>query len=165
MACATLAGSSSMTLSQYLRPSVRVGDAMITLHFAKLSPHGAARVSPSIVVQDRAEAILLEQRIAAEAEQVEVERLVGLLLAVAVDFDGDRLRRLAGDEGQGAGLGAVVIVAGRGGTVQASGAAGGWSRVSPSSPSSLDGQRQRYRIAEDAVAVLGLGEQRVGAGR
>src|SRR5262245_4763584 len=51
------------------------------------APSAAWRVS-SIVVQDRAEAaILLEQRIAAEPEQVEVERLVGLLLAVAPDFD------------------------------------------------------------------------------
>jgi hypothetical protein len=31
--------------------------------------------------------------------QVEAERLVGLLLAVALDFDGDGLRRLAGGEG------------------------------------------------------------------
>ena len=51
---------------------------------------------PSIVVQDRAEAAVLgEERIAAVAEQVEVERLVGLL-AVALDFDGDGLRCLAG---------------------------------------------------------------------
>ncbi len=43
-----------------------------------------------------AEAALLgEQRIAAEAEQVEVERLVGLPLVVALPFDGDRLRGLA----------------------------------------------------------------------
>jgi len=40
----------------------------------------------SIVVQDRAEAAVLgEQDIAAEAEQVEIERFVGLLLAVALD--------------------------------------------------------------------------------
>ena len=58
----------------------------------------------SIVVQNRAEAAVLgEQRIAAVAEQVQVERLVGLLLAVALDFDGDGLRRLAGSEGQRAG--------------------------------------------------------------
>jgi hypothetical protein len=51
----------------------------------------------SIVVQDRAEAALLgEQRMAAEAEQVEGERLVDLLLAVALAFDGDRPGRLAG---------------------------------------------------------------------
>jgi hypothetical protein len=51
----------------------------------------------SIVIQDRADAtILAEQRIAAVAEQVQVERLVGLLLVVALDFDRDRLRRLAG---------------------------------------------------------------------
>jgi hypothetical protein len=64
----------------------------------------------SIIVQDRAEAAILgEERIAAVAEQVEVERLVGLLLAVALDFDRDCLRRLAGGEGQRAGLGDVIL--------------------------------------------------------
>src|SRR5262245_30261779 len=73
---------------------------------------------PSIVVQDRAEAAVPgEQGIAAEAEQVEGERLVGLPLAVALDLDRDRLRRLAGGEGQRAGPGDVVVVAGRGGAV------------------------------------------------
>ena len=67
---------------------------------------------PSIVVQDCAEAAVLgELCIATEFEQVEVERLVGLLLAVALDFDGDGLRRLAGGEGQRAGLGALVAFA------------------------------------------------------
>ena len=43
-----------------------------------------------IVVQDRAEAAVLgEQRVAAAIEQVQVERLVGLLLAVALDCDVD----------------------------------------------------------------------------
>src|ERR1041384_637302 len=52
----------------------------------------------SVVVQDGADAAVLgEQRIAAEPEQVEVERLVRLVLAVALDFDGDRHRRLAGE--------------------------------------------------------------------
>jgi hypothetical protein len=55
----------------------------------------------SIVIQDRAEAAVLgEQRTAAVAEQVQVERLVGLLLAVALDGDG--LGRLAGGESQSA---------------------------------------------------------------
>src|SRR5438552_4133136 len=63
-------------------------------------------VCRSIVVQDRAEAATLrEQRVAAVAEQVQVEGLVGLLLAVALDFDRDRLGRLAGGEGQRAGRG------------------------------------------------------------
>jgi hypothetical protein len=54
------------------------------------------RAVASIVVEERAEAALLgEQRIAV-VEQVQVERLVGLLLVVAFDFDGDRLRRLGG---------------------------------------------------------------------
>jgi hypothetical protein len=68
-------------------------------------PTGRWLLSPSVVVQDRAEAAVLgEQRIAAVAEQVQVERLVGLPLAVALDFDRDRLRRLAGVEAQRAGL-------------------------------------------------------------
>jgi hypothetical protein len=55
------------------------------------------RCGTSIVVQDPADATAPgEQRIAAVAEQVEVERLVGLLLVVTLDLDGDRLRRLAG---------------------------------------------------------------------
>src|SRR5262245_42638305 len=73
----------------------------------------------SIVVQDRADAATPgEQRIVAEAEQVEVERLVGLLLAVPLHFDGDGLRRLAGGEGQPAGPGDVVVVAGSGRVVR-----------------------------------------------
>src|SRR5262245_25198798 len=72
----------------------------------------------SIIIQDRAEAAVLgEQRVAAEAEQVEVERLIGLFLAVAVDDNRDRLGRLAGGEGQRAGFGDVVLVAGLGGAV------------------------------------------------
>ncbi len=64
----------------------------------------SASVNRSIVIQDRADAAVLgEQRIAAVAEQVQVEVLVRLLLAVAVDGDGNRLRRLTGVEGQRAG--------------------------------------------------------------
>ena len=63
-----------------------------------------------IIVQDRGDAAVLgEQQIAAVAEQIQVEVLVGLLLAVAVDLDGDRLRRLAGGEGQCAGLGESLL--------------------------------------------------------
>src|SRR5262249_23531076 len=43
------------------------------------------------------------------AEQVEGERLVGLLLAVALDCDGDGLGSLAWGEGLRAGLGEVVL--------------------------------------------------------
>jgi hypothetical protein len=75
-------------------------------------------LSPSIVAQDRADAaVLREQRIAAITEQVQVERLISLLLAVALDFDRDGLRRLAGGEGQRAGLGNVVAIVRRCGTV------------------------------------------------
>src|SRR6266568_7178673 len=64
-----------------------------------------------VIVQDRAEAATLgEQRIAAVAKQVQVERLIGLLLAVAVHNDRDRLRRFAGVEGQRTGLRDVVAV-------------------------------------------------------
>ena len=53
----------------------------------------------SVIVEDRAEAAILgEQGIVRQgpiAEQVQVERLVGLLFAVALDFDGDGLARLA----------------------------------------------------------------------
>ena len=77
-----------------------------------------AVVTCSIVVQDRAvTAALREQPIAAQPEQVEIERLAGLLLVVRIDFDGDGLRRFAGSEDQGAGIGGVIIVAGRGGAV------------------------------------------------
>src|SRR5262245_43882433 len=65
------------------------------------SPPAPQPRPPSIVVEDRAEAALPgEQRVAAEPEQVQEERLVRLLLAVALDFDGDGLGRLAGGEGQ-----------------------------------------------------------------
>src|SRR5262245_56309152 len=73
------------------------------------------RCGTSIVVEDRAEAALLgDQRVTAVAEQVEVERLVGLLLAVAVDDNRNCLRRLAGGERQRAGPGDVVADADRG---------------------------------------------------
>src|SRR5262245_44230536 len=79
------------------------------------NPRAVCRLATSIVVQDRAEgAALGGQRIAAEPEQVQVERFVGFLLAGSLDFDGDRLRRLAGGISQRAGLGDVVGVAGRG---------------------------------------------------
>ena len=61
------------------------------------NPRAAGKCSASIIIQNRAGAAALgEQRIVAVAEQVEVERLVGLLLVIAVDHDGDRLRRLPG---------------------------------------------------------------------
>ena len=70
------------------------------------NPREVSRTATSVVVQDRADtAVLGEQRVAAVAEQVEVERLVSLLLAVVLDFDGDGLGRLAGGEGQRAGPG------------------------------------------------------------
>src|SRR5262249_23038778 len=46
----------------------------------------------------------------AEPEQVQVERLVGLLGVVALDSDGDGLRRLAWGEGQRAGPGGTTKV-------------------------------------------------------
>src|SRR5262249_45211046 len=72
-------------------------------YLAVRTPPAAFIPSRSVVVQNRANAAALgEQRVAAVAEQVEVEVLVGLLLAVAVDRDGDGLRRLP--SGQRAGL-------------------------------------------------------------
>src|SRR5262245_13431807 len=51
------------------------------------------RAVPSIIVQDCADAALLgEQRVVAVVKQVQVERLVGLVLAVPLHFDRDRLR-------------------------------------------------------------------------
>src|SRR5262245_30279864 len=68
-----------------------------------------SRTARSVVGQDRADAAALgEERIAAVAEQVEVEVLVGLLLAVPLHLDRDRLRRLAWGEGQCAGPGEIV---------------------------------------------------------
>src|SRR5262249_38689499 len=68
----------------------------------------------SIIVDDRADTALLgEPRVAAVAGQVQVEVLVGLLLAVALDVDRDGLGGLAGCEGQRATVCDVVVVAGR----------------------------------------------------
>src|SRR5687767_11272378 len=76
------------------RPGTGCEIASRTKRYGLPRPH---RPPASIVVQDHAGAAVLgEQRVAAVAEQVEVERLVGLLLAVALDLDGDSLRRLAG---------------------------------------------------------------------
>src|SRR5262249_42744231 len=68
------------------------------------------RAVPSVVVQDRTEATILgEQRIAAVIEQLQVERLVSLLLAIALHFYRDGPRRLAGEKGQRTGLGDVIL--------------------------------------------------------
>src|SRR5262249_2658605 len=65
-----------------------------------------------VVVPNRADASTLrEQRIAAIAEQVEVECLVGLSLAIAFDFNRNGLCRLAGVESHRPGLSDVVVVA------------------------------------------------------
>jgi hypothetical protein len=51
----------------------------------------------SVVVQDRADAAFLDQqRIAAVVEQVQVKRLVGLSLAIAVDHGLPAARRTLG---------------------------------------------------------------------
>ena len=64
-------------------------------------PAGGRYEPLSIVVENRADAATLrEQGVAAIAEQVQVECLVGLLLAVAVDNDGDRLGHGTGRESQ-----------------------------------------------------------------
>src|SRR5262245_30107249 len=73
------------------------------------TPRAVCRLATSIVVEDGAEAALLgEQGIAAEIGLVEIERLIGLLLAVARGINRDRLRRLSGFGGQRAGLGDLV---------------------------------------------------------
>src|SRR5262245_61700397 len=72
----------------------------------------------SIIVEDRADAAALgELGIAAQPEQVHVKHLIAPYVTVTNHRDGDRLRRLAWLEGQRAGLGDVVLVAGRGGAV------------------------------------------------
>src|SRR5262245_60839224 len=54
------------------------------------NPRTVGRCGTSVVVENRAEAALLgEQRIAAEPEQAEAERLVHLLPGVALDLDGN----------------------------------------------------------------------------
>src|SRR5262249_36123701 len=81
-------------------------------------PPATRSVGRSIVVQDRAYAAVLgEQGIAAQAEQIQVEGLVSLSLGVTLDLDRDGLTRLARRESQRAGPGDVVGVAGRGGAV------------------------------------------------
>src|SRR5215831_16327147 len=60
---------------------------------------------------------MIQERVAAVAEQVDEERLVGLLLAVTVYHDRDGFRGLAGGERQRAGLGGIVVVAALGGAV------------------------------------------------
>ena len=105
------------------------------------NPRAVGWCGTSIVVQDRADAAVLgEQRIAAVAEQVQVERLVGLPFAVALDFDRDGLRRLAGGEGQRAGPGDVVVVACLGGAIDGA-------------------ERHRHRLIVGSSELDGKGEQ------
>jgi hypothetical protein len=82
-------------------------------------PTGRALSTRLIVVEDRPDATTLgEQRVGAIPGQLEVEVLVGFLLAVPLDNDRDRLRRLAGREGQRPGPGDIVAVARRGGAAR-----------------------------------------------
>src|SRR3954471_13813368 len=79
------------------RPSVVGACRRLTSAFMSwlLGLRSVARLGtlPSVVVQDRADATGLgEQRVAAVAEQVEVEGLVRLPLVVALDLDRDRFR-------------------------------------------------------------------------
>src|SRR5262245_53007131 len=109
------------------------------------TPPAAGSFLRSIVVEDRAEAALLdEQRIAAEVEQVQVEPLAGFPLVVALDLDGDGLRRFTGGEGQRAGLGGVVL-AGLGGAVH--GAVRHRHRL-------IVGDRERDREGEQGRLIL-----------
>src|SRR5262249_8014988 len=110
----------------------------------------------SIVVQDRADAATLgEQRVAAAAEQIHIERLVALLLAVALDFDGDGLGRLAGGEGQRAGTGDVVVVAGRRGAV---GAAEGHRHGLVVGNRERDGESELRRMVLPALVLSHVGD-------
>src|SRR5262249_1970946 len=91
--------------------SERIPPACGTRNTRAASAAGDCQNRGSIVVQDRAGAAALgEQRLAAVAEQVEVEVLAGLRLAVALDLDRNCLRGLARGEGQRPGLGDVVAV-------------------------------------------------------
>ena len=87
--------------------------------FGYLGPRGTPLFHGSIVVQNRPRPPAVEEHgVRRQVAQIDEELLVGLLLAVALDFDGDGLRRLAGGEGQRAGLGDVVVVARLGGAVR-----------------------------------------------
>src|SRR5262249_25104483 len=67
-----------------------------------------------VVIGDRAGGLRAAEGGSGRVGQVQVERLVRLVGGVAVDQDGDRLRRDAGVEGQRAG-GRLVVAAGGGG--------------------------------------------------
>src|SRR5262245_52511045 len=62
----------------------------------------------AVPVPERSRRLPRRLRAAAIVEQVQVERFVGLLLVVALALNRDGLRRLAGGEGQRAGLGDVI---------------------------------------------------------
>src|SRR5205807_2082371 len=66
-----------------------------------------------VVVGDRADTLAVGNGGVDRRAEVDVEGLVGLEGDVAADLDGDRLGRVAGEEGQVAGL-ALVVAAGAG---------------------------------------------------
>jgi len=68
-----------------------------------MCPVGETNFRPAAPVR------LPPRRAGSVAEQVEPERLVGRLLAIAIGFDGDGLGRLARGEGQDGGPGEVVL--------------------------------------------------------
>jgi hypothetical protein len=112
-ACEDAADASPPTVSdQTQRPQFwgcgqRPGDRHQKLGFSPAGPHDR-----SVIIQDRPNAApLVEQRVAAVAEEVQVVELVGFPVAVAVDLDRDRLARLARQEGQRA-AGRQVVPAG-----------------------------------------------------
>src|SRR2546422_6240230 len=67
-----------------------------------------------VVVDDRAQALVVGDGGVGRVGEVDGEGLVGLELRVAVDQDGDGLGGVAGVEGQGAG-GALIVAVGDGG--------------------------------------------------
>src|SRR5262249_4579534 len=71
----------------------------------------STRSRPSIVVEDRAEPLVLLRQRGDNPAELDIERFVGLLLPVPLDLDGDRLARLSRGEREGAGRGHVLVVA------------------------------------------------------
>src|SRR2546422_194778 len=111
-----------------------------------------------VVVDDRAQALVVGDGGVGRVGEVDGEGLVGLELRVAVDQDGDGLGGLARVEGQGAG-GALIVAVGDGGR------AVGGSEGDGDGLEAGVGEADREDVAGGAGVALVVSEIIRGAGR
>src|SRR5262249_26237606 len=112
---------------------------VVALHGGKVRDRDGGH---RVVIENCTLALAVADGAARRAGEVDEEGLVGLVLGVAIDQDGEGLARLAGGEGDGARNGLVVGVRRRGGSVGGAVIYGGGRRTDAGHG---DGERKRRR--------------------